>query len=94
MPSPLFGVHAYNGHQALIHDIMSRHTVFLGIDTRMPGEEAIDHCGNDDTLEAGVLLRPGEKLEVGFGRWCRWHQEPTRKNLLGYQDRPRPSVRD
>jgi len=62
MPSPMFGGHRYIGHRALIHDIIFRHAVSLGINIRM-GQEVVDYWEDDENQMAGVVLRSGETIQ-------------------------------
>ncbi|KAH0836396.1 monooxygenase [Lanmaoa asiatica] len=63
LPSTMFGGHTYAGHRALIHDVLLRHAVSLGIDVRM-GQEVVDYWENDRSQTAGVVLHSGEKLQA------------------------------
>lgn len=59
----MFGGHTYAGHRALIHDVLLRHAVSLGIDVRM-GQDVVDYWEDDENQKAGVVLRSGENLQA------------------------------
>ncbi|KIJ59084.1 hypothetical protein HYDPIDRAFT_170978 [Hydnomerulius pinastri MD-312] len=90
LPSPIFGAHSYNGHRALIHDVIFRHAVSLGIDIRM-GQDVVDYWEDDDTQKAGIVLSSGEKLEADLVVAADGIKSQARQYVLGYRDQPRPS---
>ena len=59
----MFGSYNYAGHRALIHDVLLRYAVSLGIDIRM-GQEVVDYWEDDENKTAGVILRSGETLRA------------------------------
>lgn len=59
----MFGGHTYVGHRALIHDILFRHAVSLGVDVRM-GQEVVDYWEDDERELAGVVLDSGDRLQA------------------------------
>ena len=63
LPAPMFGSYNYAGHRALIHDVLLRYAVSLGIDIRM-GQEVVDYWEDDENKTAGVILRSGETLQA------------------------------
>lgn len=63
LPFPMFGACQYAGHRALIHEVLVRHAVSLGIDIRM-GQEVVDYWEDGENNTAGVVLRSGESLEA------------------------------
>ncbi|KAN0088966.1 monooxygenase [Tylopilus felleus] len=51
------------GHPALIHDVLLRHAVSLGLDVRM-GREVVDYWEDDQNKTDGVILRWEENIEA------------------------------
>ena len=59
----MFGGYNYAGHPALIHDVLLRHAVSLGLHVRM-GREVVDYWEDDQNKTDGVILRWEENIEA------------------------------
>ncbi|KAG8214966.1 monooxygenase [Butyriboletus roseoflavus] len=90
LPSPVFGSHTYAGHRALIHDVLFRHAVSLGVDVRM-GQDVVEYWEDDERETAGVVLDSGERLQADLVVAADGVKSRGRSYVLGYDDRPRPS---
>ncbi|KAG1804550.1 uncharacterized protein BJ212DRAFT_1284216 [Suillus subaureus] len=60
---PLFGAFAYNGHRALLHEVLLEHAKSLGIEIRM-GHQVVEYREDEANRKAGVKIQTGETFDA------------------------------
>ncbi|KAG2136073.1 monooxygenase [Suillus bovinus] len=90
MSYPLFGAFPYNGHRAVIHEVLFEHAKSLGIEIRM-GHQAVEYWEDEANGKAGVKIQTGETFDADVIVAADGVKSLARKFVIGYCDNPKPS---
>lgn len=90
MTWPLFGAYSYNGHRALLHDVLFEHAKSLGIEIRM-GQQVVEYWEDEASGKAGVKIQTGESFNADIIVAADGVRSLARKFVIGYRDNPKPS---
>ncbi|KAG0698084.1 monooxygenase [Suillus ampliporus] len=90
LPQPLFGAFAYNGHRALLHEVLFEHAKALGIEIRM-GHDVVEYWEDEVNGKAGVKIQTGERFDADIIVAADGVKSLARKFVIGYHDNPKPS---